>query len=283
VTSGDVIRPFRWDITRRNQLGSLPDVDPPETYTEFEEDLIACCARLIAFAGDSDLVFVGRSPEPIFDLLSGLLLGTSWEDRLRLLNVSIRDEQPTREQLRTIYPYFAEVGLEPHALARRPRTLALVDVVAQGWTFKNLMEILEDWTVRERAEWRAVARKLRIVGLTWREWASPKTWRWQQHAEWVDRLRPHEIKNVSLPWPLWEFLGNNVSKTSRAFPPTSWGDEKAAIPSRDPLARQALALAIHLFDLGRQNETRRRFARVLAGEPAMTESWFRSLILEIKR
>ena len=119
MSGGEVIRPFRWDITRRSQLGSLPEIELPETYPQFEEDLMTCSARVLAFAGDSDLVFVGRSPQPLFDLLSGLLMETSCRDRLRLLNVGLRHvEAPREEQLRAIYPYFEEVGLEPHALAR---------------------------------------------------------------------------------------------------------------------------------------------------------------------
>lgn len=283
MSSGDVIRPFRWDVRRRSQLGSLPHVDPPETYPEFEDDLLACCARVVAFAGDSDLVFVGRSPQPLFDLLSGLLLDTSWNDRLRLLNVALRHVgTPNQEQLRAIYPYFAEVGLEPHTLARRSRTVALVDVVDSGETFGMLLTLLEEWAHRERAEWRAVARKLRLVGMTWREKTSPNTWRWQQNAEWVDRLRPHEIKNVSLPGRLATYLAADVPKTSYSFPPEWWGDEEVTKPLRAGEARQALALAVRLFDLGREDVIRRRFAGALAREPAMTEGWFRSLILELK-
>jgi len=284
MSSGDVVRPFRWDIRRRSQLGSLAHVDPPETYPEFEDDLLACAARVLAFAGDSDLVFVGRSPQPLFDLLSGLLLDTSWNDRLRLLNVALRHVgTPNQEQLRAIYPYFAEVGLEPHTLARRPRTVALVDVVDTGQTFGKLVTLLEEWAHRERAEWRAVARKLRLVGMTWREKTSPNTWRWQQNAEWVDRLRPYEIKNVSLPWRLATYLAADVPKTSYSFPPEWWGDEEVTKPLRAGEAREALALAVRLFDLGREDATRRRFARALGREPAITESWFRSLILELKR
>jgi hypothetical protein len=122
MSEGDVIRPFRWDVTRRSQLGSLPEIDRPKTYPEFEEDLLTCSARILAFAGDSNLLFVGRSPQPLFDLLSGLLIETSRTDRLRLLNVGLRRvEAPSEKQLRAIYPYFAEVGLEPHALARKVR------------------------------------------------------------------------------------------------------------------------------------------------------------------
>jgi hypothetical protein len=196
----EVIRPFRWDVRRRSQLGSLPAIDVPNAYPEFEEDLIVCSARVLAFAGDSDLVFVGRSPQPLFDLLSGLLTETSWQDRLRLLNVSLRHvDPPDQEQLRAIRPYLAEVGLEPHALTRRRRPLALVDVVDTGDTFGALLQFVKEWSDEARVEWRAVARKIRIVGLTWRERTSPKTRRWHQHAEWVERLRPSEIKNVSLP------------------------------------------------------------------------------------
>ena len=119
--------------------------------------------------------------------------------------------------------------------------------------------------------------------MTWREKTSPKTWRWQQHAEWVERLRLDEIKNVSAPLRFATFLAADAPKASSSFHPDRWGRDEAAAPWRNPESRQALAFAVHLFDLGRSSGTRRRFARALADQPAMTESWFRSSILEIKR
>jgi hypoxanthine phosphoribosyltransferase len=122
--------------------------------------LLTCAARVVAFAGDSDLVFVGRSPQPLFDLLSGLLIRTSWSDRLRLLNVSLRHvEAPTEEQLRALYPYLVEVGLEPHALARRDRPVALVDVVDTGETLGTLLNYLEEWSDEISADWHAMSRR----------------------------------------------------------------------------------------------------------------------------
>jgi hypothetical protein len=285
MSFGNVIRPFRWDITRRNHLGSLVETEPPEAYPLFEDDLLTCSARVVAFAGDSDLVFVGRSPQPLFDLLSGLLIDTSWSDRLRLFNVSLRypDHPLDRQDLQEIYPYFAEVGLEPHALARARRTVAFVDIVDTGETFGTLLAVLRDWSDDLSADWAAVARKIRLVGLVWRTKTSPNTWRWQQHAEWVERLRPNEIKNVSLPRRLATYLAEDAPKTSDSYERWWWGEDWWAKPARDEEARQALALAVRLFDLGRMTETRRQFARALATEPAMTESWFRSLILELKR
>jgi hypothetical protein len=284
MPAGDVIRPFRWDIAQRSQLGSLPDVELAEPYPEFEADLVRCATRVVAFGGDSDLIFIGRSPQPLFDFLSGLFLDTSWNDRLRLLNVSLRyNGAPNPRRQRAIYPYLEEVGLEPHALARRKRCVALVDVVDTGWTLGVLVGLIKDFTDAVGAEWRAVARKIRIVGLTLRTRTSPNTWRWQQHAEWVDRLRPYEIKNVSLPGRLATYFAADAPKTNYSFTPESWGDEEATKPVHDKEARQALALAVRLFDMGREKKTRRRFARALGREPAITESWFRSLILELKR
>jgi hypothetical protein len=128
-----------------------------------------------------------------------------------------------------------------------------------------------------------VARKIRIVGLTWREKSSPNTRRWQQHTEWVERLRPREIKNVSVPYRLGTYLAADAPKTNYSFTPDWWGDEEVTKPVRTEEAHQALALAVRLFDFGRTSECRKRFARALSGEPAVRESWFRSLILELKR
>src|SRR5688572_2522645 len=97
----DVEKPFRWDLTRRNQLGKLIEGEKAQTYDAFSDQLLHCCARVLALGGDSDLVFVGRSPESIFDHLSGLLLDTSWFDRLELLHFSMRfrEESELRKEL----------------------------------------------------------------------------------------------------------------------------------------------------------------------------------------
>jgi hypothetical protein len=283
VSDGDVVRPFRWDITKRSQLGSVPSVDLPETYPQFEADLFVCAARALAFAGDSDIVFVGRSPQPLFDLLSGLLLDTSWSDRLRLLAASMSYTESVDEaSVRGLAPYLTELELDPERLSNRPRPVAFVDIVASGRTFGVLFELLHLWSMDVGADWRAVARRVRFVGLTVRTKTSPNTLRWQQQAEWVSRLRPQAIKNVAIPGELFDSL-NLIPKTNYQFAEGWWDDESFTRPRRDEEARLALSLALHLFDLGRSRKGRLRFARSLGEEAAMTESWFRSLLLEIKR
>jgi len=284
MSDPDVIRPFRWDVRRRSELGSLPASQLPPAYEAFEDELLACCARVLAFAGDSDLVFVGRSPESLFDLLSGLLLDTSWGDRLSLLTVSLRWTSALDDATRrSVQPYFEELGLDPRTLVRRARPIALVDVVDSGGTFVRLVELLHAWSGSDSVDWRAVVRKLRIVGLTMRQKTSPNTWRWQQHAEWERELRPRSIKNVSISGDLLAYLADGQPKTTAWFPPRRWRDASVAEAPRHVEAKSALALALHLFDLGRDGATRARFARELGRQPAMTEPWFRSLALEVKR
>src|SRR5918997_5672877 len=98
----DVETPFRWDLTRRNQLGNLIAGERAWAYDAFPDHLLPCCSRVLAFAGDSDLVFIGRSPESIFDHLSGLLFSTSWFDRLELLHFSMRFREES--EIRKEYP-----------------------------------------------------------------------------------------------------------------------------------------------------------------------------------
>src|SRR6185503_17566898 len=63
-------KPFRWDLSHRSHLGRLVAGEPAWSYPDFIESLLTCCAKILASGGDSDLIFVGRSPESIFDHLS---------------------------------------------------------------------------------------------------------------------------------------------------------------------------------------------------------------------
>ena len=69
--------PFRWDLVTPDQLGSLlTGTDEPRLW--FLDDLTACAGKVLARSGNGDLLFVGRSLDSLFDLLSGVLAGTDW-------------------------------------------------------------------------------------------------------------------------------------------------------------------------------------------------------------
>jgi hypothetical protein len=286
VGSGDVIRPFRWDVSRLNELGGLLDVElEPYPYQGFVADLVDCSARALAFAGDSDVIFIGRSPEALFDLTSGVLTGTTWQDRLNLLNISLYggSEAPDRRAVEALKPFLQELGLHPRTVERRSRPITFVDVVDTGSTFGALVELLHDWCGDEGAPWRPVRQRIRFVGLTWREKTSPETYRWHQHADWVARFRPASIKNVSMPGELGNFLASWIPKATAAHPPDRWGDPTIRQPDHGDQARRGLEFARHLFELGLRADIRLRFARELHRQPAVKESWLRSLALEIRR
>ena len=305
------ISPFRWDISKRNQLGTLVvglELDPrawvehqlghldrelretlpSDRYGWFTQELLRCSARIVALCSNADLCFVGRSPESTFDYLSGLLFETSWAERLSLLHFSMRriDQQEVVTQypgaIQELRHYLTSLGLDPTYLAHRPRPVTFVDIVVTGATMGNLVGLIHSWCREVGGDWGAVRRKIRIIGLTSQEQTSPKTWRWQQHAPWVSLLQPGTIKNISIPLALVQYFAGVQSKLSISYPPARWGSPDVTVPRYDRETLLALQLAVALFDLGRQKSTRRQFARALSAQPAMQHVWFRALVAELK-
>ncbi len=278
-------RPFRWNLARREQLGRLVEGVEAASYPELIDDLRDCCGRVAALSADCDMVFIGRSPESIFDYLSGLLLDTSWVTRLGLVNLSLRwstEKAVSLEERRVVREHLTEVNLAPDSIASRERAVAFVDLVSSGETFGNLAALLSAWAGESGVDGNALRRRLRFVGITWRKHTSPNTWRWQQHAEWTRQFRPSAIKNASIEGRLWGYLGNYQTKVSPSNPHWRWADETMLSPTRQEEHLQALRLALRLFDMGRSDDERQRFAARLTQERAMQEAWFRSLVLELR-
>lgn len=280
--------PFRWNLTNYSHLGSLINGEKAEVYGDFSNQLLHCCSRVLALAGNSDLIFVGRSPESIFDHLSGLLFQTSWFDRLELLQFSLRYYD--RPHIRAQYPtaiaamrsYLHQLNLHPQGLIQRPRPVAFIDLVATGDTFHSLIMILQEWSQETQVEWNDVRRKVRLVGITMQTQTSPKTWRWHQHARWTKVLQRGSIKNASIPADLWRYLGNHQLKVTSSYQPCRWGSLTAAEPTYDESHLKALRLAYSLFELGKMQERREEFTSGMTAEAAMKNRWFRALVQELR-
>lgn len=281
-------KPFRWNLTHKNHLGDLIEGERARTYDGFVDDLLPCCSRIIAFAGDSNLVLVGRSPESVFDYLSGLLFDSSWFERLELFHFSMRYWEENR--IRTDYPdaidamraYLRNLGLHPEAIATKNRPVAFVDLVATGDTFGRLVTFLFNWSNESKFDWNAVKRRIRIVGITEQTKTSPNTRRWQQHSDWILMLGKAAVKNVSVPPHLWDYLGNYQQKVSLSYTPSRWGSPAAAAPSYSTDQLMALRLAYDLFEMGRTKKAREKFASLLATESAMKHDWFRNLVADLR-
>jgi hypothetical protein len=280
--------PFRWNLTHEHHLGSLLEGEKGWAYPAFYEELVACSARVLAFAGESDIYFVGRSPESIFDFLSGILYDTDWNDRLTLLSFSMRFREPGEivetnpSAFKALRRYFESLDLHPESIARGDRTIAFVDLVLTGDTFGRLIGVLKWWSEEERVDWNAVKRRIRLVGITERTKTSPNTWRWQQHCEWITLLKKNSVKNISVSRSLWSYLGDYQFKVSRSYTPENWGNPAYAAPSYGDEQLKGLRLAYEIFTEGKKREMRTTFASEMVKEREMKESWYRDLVLKIK-
>jgi hypothetical protein len=265
--------PFRWDLVTPDRLGELPPVLFP-----YAEDLVIAAGQVLARSGGGDMFFVGRSPDSLFDLLSGALDGAAQGPRLHRLAYSRRAGGP-RLAARAV---LARQGLTPYTLARGRRPVALIDLVYGGNTFTDLYALLRDWIDEEREPWPVIRRRLRFVGLTAREETSPKAFRWQQCRAWPAALPARAVVNVSVDPPLWSYLGNYQPKLTASFHAGRWFAEPEG-PRRGERVRAALAQAAGLVELGRKKQTRALLVRTVTAEPAYREGWLRGLVVELGR
>ncbi|MGW5745699.1 hypothetical protein [Amycolatopsis sp. NPDC003861] len=273
----EAIRPFRWDLVRPDHLGTLLD-GLPEPDLWFLDDLIECAAKVLARSGDGELHFVGRSADSVFDLLGGALPDPG---RLHLLPLSttwLSGWPATRlhpAEVARLRANLAAHGLHPAGLARGARPITFADVVSTGRTLEQLLGILRNWAADERADWPAIRRRVRIVGLTRRTHTSPNTRRWQQHADWA---RDVPIRNVSVESALFSYLADHQHKLTPSFGRYRWADEEVRRPGHDHRTRRALAEAAAIAEAGRTPAVREKLVRVLQREPAIAEPWLRELV-----
>jgi hypothetical protein len=272
--------PYRWDLVRPDQLGTLLD-GVPEPSLAFVDELVTCAAKVVARSGDGDLVFVGRAVDSIHDLLSGAFDGLDAAQRLRRLPLSaVHWWLAERDEARDV---LTRAGLTPSALQRRRRPVTFVDIVAQGSSYEALFTLIRTWVADEGAQWDVVRRKLRFVGITDRRRTSPKTTRWQRDAEWPRELPGGAVVNVSMDMSLWSYLADYQPKTNWWFVPSSSLLFIDPTLRHDAEGRKALAEAVALVERGRLRATRQALARVMSSEPAIAESWLRTLVTALNR
>lgn len=286
----DVIRPFRWNVARRAELGSLPDGPPPAGYPAFAEQLRRATALVLARSGGGTLVLVGRSLECMFDYLSGLLADVPDAPPLKLLQVSLssvgdieRDAHAMPAEIDALLAYMRAEGLAPPDIEAARGGVTFIDVVSTGATFGILTGLLRLAARRSCADWHAIERQIGFVGVVDERKTSPKTWRWWQHEAWVADLKTRRISNVSIPGPMWGFLGNNDEKATPSHGLLRWRDPRAAVPSRDEHHLKGLRFAVANYDRGLTREERGRFADAVARLPEMRHAWLRRLVVALRR
>ena len=284
------MKPFRWSITKREQLGTLIEqagkVDPRAD--GLLRELRQAAARIIAFADDANLAFIGRTPENFFDYLSGVFDDIDDAPSMHLVQFSLRWVGPDGlasidpEKLDGFIAYLKEEGVDAASISAADRPLALVDFVAHGGTMKNFVSLLHMQAERDGIDWNAVQRRLRIIGLRVRTHNSPNTWRWQQHQTWLDMIPDTTIKNVSAPGKLLYHLANDQPKVTYSFHPGRWGQDEGQGRAITEEQIKALALAAGLYDAGKDRAERSRLAGLITKSPEMRQAATRRLASRIK-
>lgn len=285
----DPVTPFRWNIARREQIGRLCEgVNVAQAYAGFTGHLREAAVRVVAASQDGRLVFVGRSPEYIYDYLSGLFRDLEEDRELTLLQFSAPREQVSSfagsepGKLAHLFSYLDTERLAPADIAAADRSVRFVDLVASGRTFAQLLAFLEHHAGQSETDWKAVKRRLGLIGLTWRTKNSPNTRRWWQRPPWTDEHAGLDIRSVSVHTGFWDFCGNNPQKVTPSHYAGRWSSLDDKGPPREEHHLAALALACSLYDRGCEPDERARFAAALARRPEFREAWLRSLVLRLK-
>jgi hypothetical protein len=301
--------PYRWDLVTPDRLGSLLD-DAPEPDLWFLDHLVDAAGKALARGGAGRLVFVGRSLDSMFDLLSGALSGLDDGPSVARLPVSFaRDwrlsagrwhRRPlTTAQTDVVRDLLAQAGATPRDVVRRRAPTAFVDVVDAGGTFTELYGVFRHWATEQRVDRGSLRRKLRFVAVTSRVATSPKVFRWQQQEPWTAELPARGVVNVSLDAVAWSYFGNHQAKLTRTFTPDRWTLtepaedpdearerlrgrlEKDVVAGRNAHRAAALAEAVALVDRGRSRDGRRRLARVVAADAAVSDPRVRRLAAQL--
>lgn len=284
------MKPFRWTIARREQLGTRVDLTSPRNLNRngFLSELRATAARVLAMSNGADLAFLGRTPENFFDYLSGILGDIADAPNLHLIQFSLRwtgeggvDALPPHK-LKAFFDYLAEEGVDAPHLQSSARPLALVDFIADGGTMRNFVSLLHLNAQRTGADWNVVQRRLRIIGLRVRTHNSPNTWRWQQHQDWLGLIPNTAIKNVSASTHLLYHMANSQPKVTWPFHPGRWDREQMGAGDMTAQQQDALDLSARLYDLGKSKSERGELARLMARSPFMRQPATRQLVLRLK-
>lgn len=280
-------KPFRWDLKRVEQLGRLLEGEIAPSYNGFLDDVRECSAKILSKAKNSDIVFVGRSPESLYDYLISMTEQTSFEDRVHMFNVSVRRDNAhdiVRKQyvFKKLKDYFYDMKLDPESLLKRRHPVMFVDVVCDGYTFENLYKVVKYWSEKEHINFNDVKLKIRFLGLTWRVKSIRYVERWWQYHDWTRELKADAVKNIAVNGYFWDYIGNKQQKVESSYHSECWGSEEMNKPEHLKNRLEALRLAYQIYKKAKSKEEQLKLHRLLSNREAMKDAWLRSFNLEIK-
>lgn len=281
------MKPFRWNLKKKEQLGGLLKGHRHYASQRYHNELRVCSAQVLGRSDNRRMVFIGRSPQNIFDYLSGALQNTPLEDRIDILNISNRNYGASElarkmpASYTALKKHFTALGIAPKQLIASKRGICFVDLVCDGFTFDNVYEFIAQWCRDEQVDKAALWKKVKFLGITIRTKNSPNTHRWYQHAVWLEQGDVINAQSISLRRDMWKYMGDFQSKSSNTQPPETWNEASMLLPPREKERLEALRFAYYVYNCGLQEKS--VFARELACLPEYKQAWLRDAALRIKR
>ena len=280
------MKPFRWNIKKKEQLGSLLNGTRSPTYPDYASEVRRCAAKVLSRSGNRKMIFVGRSPENLFDYLSGTLENTSMEESIDILNISNRFydinklEKELPDSYKALKEHFKLLKISPKQVIISKQGICFVDLVSEGFTFDRLFEFINKWCIDEHLDRTAVWKKIKFLGITMKTKNSPNTYRWYQDATWLKYGINIKAQSISILRHTWSHLGDYQPKSSNTNKPETWNDEQILLPPREKERLQALRMAYDIYHRGLQEKL--TFSKELAKLPEYKEKWLREASLNIK-
>eukprot|EP01102_Stenamoeba_stenopodia_P013625 TRINITY_DN4446_c0_g2_i1.p1 TRINITY_DN4446_c0_g2~~TRINITY_DN4446_c0_g2_i1.p1 ORF type:complete len:483 (-),score=110.02 TRINITY_DN4446_c0_g2_i1:50-1498(-) len=298
----EVVHPFRWDLNNVTGLGRKAfiyrnklslnkhlanDLRRMKCYDfwKFFEEFQRCVANTLALSHGSDLLFLGRSPEMIYDFLCGCFKDDeSLVSKLKLMHFSMRsvDEYEWKHdiigpssRMSHMMTYMTSLGLDPQSLLKRKTPIAIVDFVYGGETLDNLLWLIRAWTIQLKCDWNAVRQKIMVIairsvarldvtlrGQEWMEtYGGPKHW----FTVWTSDI-------------FWVAVADRLIHMEHSYPMYQWGKNV-----RKRVVRAGLHTELFFYETAQTKGGRQEFVSELVKVNAgMRQAWFRSLVIWLK-
>lgn len=281
-------KPVPWTQARREALEQLVAKARPTGFYGYHEELLEACADVVAAARGNDLVFVGRSPEPLYDLLESIFSDTSQPPTITLLPFSLRDHDSgairkvhnsDEESIVALENHFSDLNLGPADIAQSKNGISFVDFVCWGTTLGNLEETLEFMATRQGMEPTQVTSNIRYTGIT-KESVGWTHWRNDEESQGARFFAENRASVVTVSAKLWNYLTDFAGKTTNSFVSKQW-KSGVEFPALNEETARAIRSALDLRICGIDREVRRSFAGKLSRRAGQDDKWLRSLVVRM--
>lgn len=289
--------PFRHDVSDPKSLPLSPELLPVTLRqwctwtTDFPADYITeftqLCGTLIAKCDDaSKIVFVGRSPELLYEYIRACYGNTDYESRFAVFLFSCRISgfkdyvdwkhyaPLSRMKLR---PYMRALGIAPNDIIRRKRPTAFVDYVHLGTTMNCLFYLLAEWCIEENLDFRGMISKLRIISI---ERTEAREQSWDTYGadplcenEWIRNLGTRRVRRIWIPHNTWCSFAETTAKSCSSYTSEKWGTEGMVEMTEDRYFG-LLFCRIH-YNYGASREGRAALRRAIGTQAEIRWTWLR--------